>query len=131
MARAVRFLTILAGLGIMAAAGTAQAQGMLDPSLSPKKPSGIPPVKAQPLAWPRLDSGSVICRTEDDLNRLARRRSGESVDGAIACQIIRSATPITIVHRKGPRTEVSTKVTGVMPAGWTDAYLPDKAPLGK
>lgn len=130
MARSARSMAVLAAFSILVIAGSAQAQ-MLDPSLSHEKPPTAPAVKPQPLAWPRLDSGAVLCRTEDDLNRLARRRSGESVDGAIDCQVIRHATPITIVHRKGPRTEVSTNVSGIMPAGWTDAYLPDKAPPGK
>jgi hypothetical protein len=103
------------------------------PGLLLKKPKpGLPDVKAQPLAWPRLDPGAVLCRSEADLARLAARRSGEAVDGPVDCQIIRAATAISIVQRKGPgRAEVRTsdpRADGV--TGWTDAWLPEKAPSG-
>jgi hypothetical protein len=101
-------------------------------ALLPKKPKpGLPDVKAQPLAWPRLDPGAVLCRTEADLEKLAARRSGEVVSGSIDCQIIRAATAISIVQRKGPgKAEVKisdAKADGT--SGWTDAWLPDKAPV--
>lgn len=102
-------------------------------ALAVKKPKpGPPDVKAQPLAWPRLDPGAVLCATEADLEKLAARRSGETVDGAIDCQIIRAATAISIVQRKGPgKAEVKTSNprTDVV-TGWTDAWLPDRAPSG-
>ena len=102
------------------------------PGLLIKKPKpGAPDVKPQPLAWPRLDAGSVTCRTEDDLNRLSRRRAGEPSDEPVVCQIVRAPTAITIVQRNGPsRTEV--KVNGLPNAAtvWTDAWLPEKAPGG-
>ncbi len=98
-----------------------------------KKPRvGAPEVKAPPLAWPRLDPGAVLCRTEDDLARLGARRAGEAVDGPIDCQVIRAPTAVTIVQRKGPgRAEVKTsnpKVDAM--SGWTDAWLPDKGKVG-
>lgn len=100
------------------------------PGLLIKKPKpGLPDVKTQPLAWPRLDSGSVMCRSEDDLIRLARRRGGDSVDGPVDCQIVRAPTPITIIQRKGPgRTEVKASGPQNPASGWTDAWLPEKAP---
>ena len=102
------------------------------PGLLIKKPKpGLPDVKAQPLAWPRLDPGAVLCRTEADLDRLAQRRRGEAVDGGVDCQIVRTATAISIVQRKGPgKVEVRTtdpRAAGA--SGWTDAWLPDKAPV--
>lgn len=95
-----------------------------------KKPKpGLPDVKAQLLAWPRLDPGAVLCRSEADLNRLGLRRAGESVDGPIDCQIIRAATGVSIVQRKGPgKTEVTTGDAKTQASGWTDAWLPEKAP---
>jgi hypothetical protein len=100
------------------------------PGLLPKKPKpGLPEVKPQPLAWPRLDAGSVMCRSEDDLNRLAQRRVGGPVEGVVDCQVIRAPTPITIIQRKGPgRTEVKATGSQTMSSGWTDAWLPEKAP---
>lgn len=101
------------------------------PGLLVRKPKpGPPDVKAQPLAWPRLDPGAVLCRSEADLGRLAQRRSGQIVDGPVDCQIVRAPSGITIVQRKGAgQTEV--RMTGPQAgSGWTDAWLPDKAPGG-
>ena len=100
------------------------------PGLSIRKPKpGPPDVKVQPLAWPRLDPGSVLCQSEADLNRLGLRRAGETVDGPIDCQIMRAATGIAILQRKGPgKTEVKTSDPKVPATGWTDAWLPEKAP---
>ena len=101
------------------------------PGLLNKKPKpGLPDVKAQPLAWPRLEAVAVLCRSEADLLRLADRRRGEPVDGPVDCQTLRAATPITIVQRKGlGRTEVQTADPKAGGSGWTDAYLPQKAPV--
>jgi len=92
-----------------------------------KPPPGLPDVKAQPLAWPRLDPGAVLCRSEADLDRLADRRRGEPVDEPIDCQIVRVPTAITILQRKGPgRAEVASSDSKA--AGWTDAWLPERTP---
>lgn len=100
------------------------------PGLLPKKARpGLPDVKAQPQAWPRLDRGAVICRSESDMSRLAARRRGEVVDGQVDCQIVRGPTAIAILQRKGPgMTEVRTSDPSAGGTGWTDAWLPDKAP---
>jgi hypothetical protein len=134
-----RMLLIGACLGTLGLAMPANAQPSnsdisFDPgALAVKKPRpGLPDVKPQPLAWPRLDPGAVLCRTESDLEKLAARRSGEAVNGSIDCQIIRAATAISIVQRKSlGRVEVkisNAKADAV--SGWTDAWLPDKAPTG-
>jgi hypothetical protein len=131
-----KMLLVTASLGTLALAAPAWAQpsdsnvsfdggGML---VKKPKPSNLPDVRPQPLAWPRLDPGAVLCRSEDDLSRLARRRSGEAVDGPVDCQVIRAATAITIVQRKGPgQTEVQPSDS--TEPGWTDAWLPQKAPI--
>src|SRR5208283_2222724 len=102
------------------------------PGFVVKKPRpGPPEVKGRPLAWPRLDAGAVLCRTEDDLDRLAARRRGDPVGGPIGCQIMHEATPIAIVQRKSPgRTEVKTTDPQAGGSGWTDVWLPEKAPAG-
>jgi hypothetical protein len=133
-------LLIGACLGTLALAAPAKAQQppsnsnvTFDPGmLGLKKPkAGLPDVRAQPLAWPRLDPGSVLCRTEADLQRLAARRAGEAVDGTVDCQIIRTPTAISIVQREGPgRVEVQISGAKTNSSGWTDAWLPDKAPSG-
>lgn len=134
-----RMLLAGACLGVLALATPVNAQPSnsditFDPgALGIKKPkAGLPDVRAQPLAWPRLDPGAVLCRTEADLERLAARRAGQAVDGTIDCQIIRTPTAISIVQRSGPgrvEVQISGAKTGSSP-GWTDAWLPDKAPPG-
>ena len=136
-----RILLIGACLAALAIATPSGAQPPNDSNVSfdaggllPKKPkpSGLPDVKAQPLAWPRLDPGSVLCRTEADLAKLGARRSGVRIDGPIDCQIIRAATPISIVQRKGPG-QVQVTISdrgGDAVTGWTNAWLPDKGTVG-
>jgi hypothetical protein len=130
-------LLIAACVGTLAVTAPARAQspdsnvsfesGILIKKLKP----GAPDPKSQPLAWPRLDAGAVLCRSEADLSRLAARRSGQSVDGSVECQLIRGPTAISIVARKGPgRTEVQTTNPNAGGDGWTDAFLPDKGPSG-
>jgi hypothetical protein len=95
--------------------------------LKAKKKPGLPDPKPQPLAWPRLDPGAVLCRTEADLARLAANRSGEEGGGPADCRVIPAATAVSIVQRKGPgRTEV--KIGADDTTGWTDVWLPEKAP---
>ena len=97
--------------------------------LQKKAKPGLPDVKAPPQAWPRLDPGARLCRTEADLDRLAAQHNGEDVGGPINCQLIRDPTAITITQRLGPgKTEVKLTSGQVGATGWTDAWLPDKAP---
>jgi hypothetical protein len=46
----------------------------------------------------------------------------------VDCQVVRAAIAITIVQRKGGRTEVKPNDAQPMESGWTDAWLPQKAP---
>jgi hypothetical protein len=82
---------------------------------------------ARPDVWPRLDKGAVFCKTEPDLIRLAASRRGEPVERP-NCQVIRGPTAIQIVRRAAPgRTLVSIADQNDQ-EGWTDAWLPDRAP---
>lgn len=125
--RPTLLLAAALSLSPLLAASAQDSNVYLDaPGLLPKKPkSGLPDVKAQPLAWPRLDPGSIFCRSEADLSRLAERRRGQPVEGPVDCQVIRVATPISIVQRKSPGL---TEITTPSGSGWTDAWLPDKPP---
>lgn len=123
----LRLVTI--GLVCLLPAGAGWAQVKLDaPGLLVKPPKAGPPdVKVQPLAWPRLDPGAVLCRSQADLERLAANRQGGPGGGPADCRLIAQPTSIQIVARHGPgRTEV--QVTGGKETGWTDAWLPSKAP---
>jgi hypothetical protein len=93
-----------------------------------KAPAVMPDVAAPPSAWPRLDRGAVLCRTEDDLQRRAEIMRGEQA-GPADCRLISQPTAIQIVQRAGlGRTEV--KLTSRDETGWTDAWLPSAAPPG-
>jgi hypothetical protein len=99
-----------------------------------KKAPAAPPPRAQPAVWPRLDPGAVLCRTEDDLSRHAANMTARVSGGdtlAADCRIIRQPTGIQILGRQGlGRTEVKLSVPGNV-TGWTDAWLPDKAPASR
>ena len=96
-----------------------------------KKPDQLPTVRPQPTVWPRLDPGAVLCRTEDDLDRHASNLTARvSGTGTIAadCRIIGQPIGIQILSRQGlGRTEVRLS-TPDGATGWTDAWLPDRAP---
>ncbi len=102
--------------------------------VGPKKAPPPPPPRAQPAVWPRLDPGAVLCRTEYDLeshaaNMTARVSGGDT--RAADCRIIPLPTGIQILSRQGlGRTQVKLNTTDDV-TGWTDAWLPDKAPPGK
>ncbi len=124
----------MVGMGlalVVGAAGPAAAQIILDaPGFTEKKPAArLPDVKPAPLAWPRLDPGAVLCRSEADLDRLAARRLGED-SGTTDCRRIATPTAVTIMVRKGPgRTQVRFTDAPTV-SGWTDVWLPDRAPSG-
>ncbi len=100
------------------------APGLLGTKAKPKAPD----VKAAPQAWPRLDPGSALCRSEADLGRLAANRAHTEGGGPADCQIIQIPTAVQIVQRQGPgRTEVRLTDRASV-TGWTDVWLPEKAP---
>ena len=111
-------------------AGPAAAQVIWDVpgSERPGRFNGLPETKARPDVWPRLDPGAALCRSEDDLLRLAAHRRGETVTPP-NCRVVRQAYAVTIVRRAGPgRTQVAlTDQNGQ--EGWTDAWLPEKPPV--
>jgi hypothetical protein len=126
-----RIMLVLVVLG--PAVPCAWGQVIFDaPGMSPaKKAPGPPPPRAPPTIWPRLDPGSVLCRTRDDLERHAANMVARVSGGGTLpadCQIIPQPIGIQILSRQGPgATEV--KRNGPNDAtGWTDVWLPDKAP---
>jgi len=101
------------------------------PGLVQSKKPPLPPVARAPAVWPRLDPGAVLCRTEYDLDRhaanMTARVAGRETQ-ATDCQIIGQPTAIQIISRQGiGRTQVKLSPPGTE-TGWTDAWLPDKAP---
>jgi hypothetical protein len=126
---------LAAPLFVMAVPAVAQIHPPSDSNLNfggmlAKKPPppSIPDVPAPPSAWPRLDPGAVLCRSEDDLARRAAIMRGDP-EGSADCRPISQPTAIQIVHRAGPgRTEV--QIAGHTDTGWTDAWLPATPPPG-
>jgi hypothetical protein len=100
--------------------------------MSSKKAPGPPAPRARPLAWPRLDPGAVLCNTEDDLDRHASNMTARVSGGSTLtadCHIISQPIGIQILSRRGPgRTQVKLADDAT---GWTDVWLPDKAPAGR
>ncbi len=137
MFRTPRLVLIAACVGCLSTAAGAQvplsdnSNVMFQSGLLMKKAKpGLPEVKAPPQAWPRLDPGAMLCRTESDLELLAARHNGQDVPGPINCQVIRDPTAISITQRLGPgKTEVTLTSGQVGTTGWTDAWLPEKAPV--
>ena len=99
--------------------------------LGDKKADPPPQPRAQPSAWPRLDPGAVLCRTEDDLDRHAANMTAQVSGGytqSADCRMITLPIGIQILSRQGlGRTEVKLSGPGNV-TGWTDAWLPEKAP---
>jgi hypothetical protein len=107
------------------------APGLIGPKKAPPPP---PPRTRAAAVWPRLDPGAVLCRTADDLARHAAntiaRASGGGTEAA-DCQVISQPTGIQIVSREGlGRTQVKLSAPDDQ-TGWTDVWLPDKAPPGR
>lgn len=113
----------------LALSGPASAQVIWNvPNIvGPKAKFDRSTVPAPTDAWPRLDPGAVLCRTPEDLQRLAEFRRGAQIERP-NCQLIQAPTAVSIVKRVGPgQTEVAvTAQAGV--DGWTDAWLPERAP---
>jgi hypothetical protein len=124
-----RLALALALVAIPGVGASAQNVILDAPALMKQKAKpGLPDVRVPAAAWPRLDPGAVLCRSEDDLARLAANRTGAGGGGPADCRIINVPTAIQIVARRGPgRTEVQV-TGGTSQVGWTDAWLPDKAP---
>lgn len=126
-------LFLLLVLVVLAMPAQAEDKVIFDaPGLLTKKAKpGLPDVKVAPQAWPRLDSGAALCRSADDLTRLAANRAHTEGAGRADCQIVRVATAIQIVQREGPgRTQVRL-TDQPSTIGWTDVWLPEKAPKGR
>ncbi|MDR3537613.1 MAG: hypothetical protein P4L71_14035 [Acetobacteraceae bacterium] len=125
-----RSLALLAAL-LAAPFGYASAQNVIldAPALFPPKgKAGPPDVRVPPAVWPRLDPGAVLCRTQGDLVRLAANRSGGPDGGPADCRIINIPTGIKIIQRQGPGSTQVQVTGGSSQVGWTDAWLPEKAP---
>lgn len=121
-------------LGLLCAVPASAQNVILDAPgflLNNKKKSQLPPPRAAPMMWPRLDPGAVFCRTEDDLSRhasnMTARVSGGDTEAA-DCRAIAQPTGIEILNREGPgRTQVKLGAPS-NEVGWTDAWLPSRAP---
>ena len=124
----IRVRSVLSVCAILAAA-PAVAQVYFDGGgiVEKKGAKGLPEVKPSPQAWPRLDPGAAFCRSRDDLDRLAANRARTEGAGRADCQMIRVPTAVTVIQRDGPGHTL-VKITDSNASGWTDVWLPEKAP---
>jgi hypothetical protein len=125
-------IALVAAVAVAAVSPALAQHVVLDaPGLVQRNAPPPPPVRAAPTVWPRLDPGAVLCNTVDDLDRHAANMTARVSGGgtlAADCRIITQPTGIQIISREGlGRTQVRVKGPGSV-SGWTDAWLPDKAP---
>ncbi len=130
--RLCRFGVLCVGMLVVAPFAWAQNVILDAPGLMPQKKAATPPPpRAAPAVWPRLDPGAVFCRTQDDLDRhaanlIARVKGGDQMPAD--CRLIAQPVGVTILSRHGPgSTEVRLAGSGNV-VGWTDVWLPEKAP---
>lgn len=117
------------------AAAPSRAQVIVDaPGLLKQPPKQGPAApRGAVAAWPRLDPGALLCRSQADLDRhfqaINARLAGQSFDGpAPDCRLISNPTGIKILAREGPgRTKVQLDDAG-HETGWTDTFLPARPP---
>lgn len=91
-----------------------------------------PPLPNMPEVWPRLDPGSVLCQTRDDLAGYQARLAGVSNYPAGAppmkCRVVQEPVGITILERDG-LSQTKVMLSGAAKEiGWTNVYLPATAP---
>jgi hypothetical protein len=81
--------------------------------------------------WPRLDPGSLLCQTQDDLRRYQAKLAGGQATQSSArpnCRRIRDATAIKILDRESiSQTKVALSDDSNQ-TGWTNQYLPETPP---
>jgi hypothetical protein len=99
------------------------------------QPTPAPPSPAAiPVPWPRLDSGTVLCKSRDDLisfqTRAAAASSDSTTGSAPDCLIIQTRTAIKILDRDGPSRSHVISTDSTKQTGWTNAYLPATPPAG-
>lgn len=90
----------------------------------------LPPLPAEPVVWPRLDPGAILCRTRDALtDEQNRLRDNNPAGLASGCRIVQDVTAIKILERDGPgQTQVALTDGGE--TGWTNTFLPAEPPAG-
>ena len=126
-------IVLLAAVAVsLGSAASAQVTFNAPGFMPTKKPPPPPAPRARPPSGPELDPGAVLCRTQDDLDRYAANMTARVSGGetqAADCRIISQPTGIQILSREGPgstQVQLSGDVTG-----WTNVWLPDKAPPGR
>jgi hypothetical protein len=108
------------GMGRHQPGGQGQSGGQ------PRSPAPLPVVKAP---WPRLDTGSILCKSREDLVAYQKRQAGEPASGpAPDCHIIQQMTPVQILDREGLASTHVALTDASKQAGWTDVYIPATPP---
>src|ERR1700720_4672821 len=94
--------------------------------------SPAPTTPFLPEIWPRLEEGSLICKSRDDFVRyqtqIANGSSATTPGQALDCHTIRKQTGIQLLAHDGPsRTQIVTTDES-KETWWTNSYLPSTPP---
>ncbi len=137
--RVGRSLLLLACAALLAdpAAGWAQSAGGGGRGGRRGERAGDPAQAETPLNVPvaakpprtRLEPGSLLCRTEEDLQAhqaaVAARLDGHPTQEPGGCHRLTALTAVSVVERHGPaRTEIRLPDPAET-VGWTDAVVPN------
>ncbi len=91
-----------------------------------------PPPPVVPEPWPRLDSGAILCKSQDDLARYQAQAVADPDAGvpgpAPDCHLIQQRVAIRILERNGLSHAHVVTTDKTAQSGWTNAYLPVAAP---
>ncbi len=134
MHRPIWPVLMLATLGFVPSAWAQRNPLAPGPALTRRVPE-LPPTAAG-VGWPRLDPGAVFCRTQHDLRRrgelIAARGSGAGGSGvAPDCRVIPAPIAVDVLDRPLPsatQVRLKPRQSPGGETGWTDTWLPEKAP---
>jgi hypothetical protein len=98
-----------------------------------EKAPALPPPAEMP--WPRLESGSVVCSSLDELIKYQKQPPGSQIAAdtgkELDCVTLRTIVGVQILDRDGPsRTQIMTN-DDAQQTGWTNTYLPINPPPSK
>ena len=101
-------------------------------SATPRRQEPLLPTAAR-VPWPRLDAGSVVCRTREDLSLHASvvqaRADGTTYTGPSPdCRILGAGVAIDILSRESPAATQVKLRDPPLGTGWTDTWLPSQPP---
>lgn len=146
MIKPIVFAFLSLGLALPAAAQTGPDQGSRGSSFTlgdygtrqrpqkPPAPSGQDPLIHRPAdRWPWLEPGTIVCSTQEELDRyhaaVAARLNGQASAAPIGeCHRLTRRTPVDIAGRNGPANLEIHLFNDANQVAWTDVWVPAQRP---